>query len=166
MTEVVRRVLFVCTGNICRSPTAEGVARRYLQDAGLGEWVEVDSAGTQGYHSGESPDPRSCKAAANRGYDLSSLRARKLELADFQRFDLVLAMDRSHLGFMQGICPEVYQYKLELFMRFARTHALEEVPDPYYGGVAGFEAVLNYCEDAVQGLIDRLSGGVLRPASE
>ncbi len=158
MIETASRVLFVCTGNICRSPTAEGVARHMLRDAGLSDFIVVDSAGTHGYHVGEMPDPRTRKTALSRGYDLSAQRARKLETADFQRFDLLLGMDGSHLHFMQRICPEVYRHKLDLFMRFARKYELEEVPDPYYGGDAGFEAVLNYCEDAVQGLIDGLCG--------
>ena len=161
MIETTSRVLFVCTGNICRSPTAEGVARHMLREAGIGDRIVVDSAGTHGYHAGEPPDPRTRKAALQRGYDLSAQRARKLETADFQRFDLLLAMDGGHLRFMQRTCPEVYRHKIELFMRFARNHDLDEVPDPYYGGDAGFEAVLNYCEDAVQGLIDRLC----RPAT-
>lgn len=162
MIETTSRVLFVCTGNICRSPTAEGVARHMLRNAGLVDRIVVDSAGTHGYHVGELPDPRTRKAALSRGYDLSAQRARKLETADFQRFDLLLAMDGGHLRFMQRMCPEVYRHKLDLFMRFARNHDLEEVPDPYYGGDAGFEAVLNYCEDAVQGLIDRLCGPAAR----
>lgn len=154
-----KRVLFVCTGNICRSPTAEAVARRMIVEAGLADCIEVDSAGTHGYHSDELPDPRAIKVAALRGYDLSALRARRLEVADFQRFDLVLAMDAGHLAFMQRMCPPVYHPKLGLFMRYAREYAVDEVPDPYYGGVAGFEAVLNYCEDGAGGLIESLSGG-------
>jgi len=151
------RILFVCTGNICRSPTAEGVARHMIADAGLADVIEVDSAGTHGYHSGEPPDPRAIKVAAARGYELSSLRARRVEIVDFQRFDLVLAMDVGHLEFMRRMCPEVYRPKLGLFMRYAREHDLDEVPDPYYGGVAGFEAVLNYCEDGAGGLVEMLA---------
>ena len=129
-----------------------------LRDAGLGDRIVVDSAGTHGYHAGEPPDPRTRKAALRRGYDLSAQRARRLETADFQRFDLLLAMDCGHLHFMQRVSPEVYRHKIEFLMRFARNHDIEEVPDPYYGGDAGFEAVLNYCEDAVQGLIESLRG--------
>lgn len=153
------RVLFVCTGNICRSPTAEGVARRLVQEAGLGERIVVDSAGTHGYHVGEPPDPRAVKAAARRGYDIAELRARRLEIADFQTFDLLLAMDAGHLEIMRRQCPEVYRPKLQLFMRYAANHDLDEVPDPYYGGDAGFETVLDYCEDAVRGLIEALVAG-------
>ena len=148
------RVLFVCTGNICRSPTAEGVARHLIAAGALGDRVEVDSAGTHGYHVGEAPDPRTQKAALRRGYDLSKLRARKLEHFDFQRFDLLLAMDRGHLDIMRRACPEPYKGRLDLLMRYARDSEFDEVPDPYYGGPTGFDAVLDMCEDAVQGLLD------------
>ena len=150
------RILFVCTGNICRSPTAEGVARHFIQAAGLTDSIEVDSAGTNGYHAGEAPDPRTRKVAQSRGYDLSGLRARKLEVLDFQRFDLILAMDRGHLEIMQRLCPEVYQPRLRLFMEYARDSEFDEVPDPYYGGPRGFDAVLDMCEGGVQGVLDAL----------
>lgn len=156
----MKRVLFVCTGNICRSPTAEGVARTFIERRGLEALIEVDSAGTEDYHVGAAPDPRARKFALKRGYDLSSLRARKLELPDFQRFDRVLAMDEGHLRTMAQMCPQVYRPKIALFMQFARIHRRSDVPDPYYGGDAGFEAVLDYCEDAVEGLLDTLA---LRP---
>ena len=152
----IKRILFVCTGNICRSPTAEGVARLLAEKSGRSDWIEFDSAGTHGYHVGEPPDPRAMKAAAKRGYDLSGLRARKLEGSDFQRFDLLLAMDLGHLEIMRRACPEVYRPKLGLFMRYARSHDRDEVPDPYYGGANGFEAVLDYCEDGAEGLIEVL----------
>ena len=154
------RILFVCTGNICRSPTAEGVARHFIQAAELTDSIEVDSAGTNGYHAGEAPDPRTRKVAQSRGYDLSGLRARKLEVLDFQRFDLILAMDRGHLEIMQRLCPEVYQPRLRLFMEYARDSEFDEVPDPYYGGPRGFEAVLDMCEDGVQGVLDSLRAQV------
>lgn len=147
------RVLFVCTGNICRSPTAEGVARDAISKAGLGRVIEVDSAGTHGYHVGEPPDPRTRKAALSRGYDLSALRARQLEIADFESFDLLLAMDGGHLAHMRRMCPPGREHKVQLFMRYATEHALEEVPDPYYGGARGFELVLDYCEDGIRGLL-------------
>lgn len=148
------RILFVCTGNICRSPTAEGVARGLIRQAGLEGRVVVESAGTQGFHSGEAPDPRTQKAALRRGYDLSRQRARPLEDLDFPRFDLLLAMDRGHLDILQRRSPPVYHPKLRLFMSFARHHQGDEVPDPYYGGEKGFETVLDMCEDAVAGLLD------------
>lgn len=156
MSDDKSRILFVCTGNICRSPTAEAVARQLLKKAGLADEVEVESAGIQGFHAGDTPDLRSRQAAARRGYDLSGKVARKLELADFQRFDLLLAMDASHLEYMHKICPEPYRHKLSLFMRFAPDAQRDEVPDPYYGGEAGFDAVLNYCEQGVAGIIDLL----------
>ena len=149
------RILFVYTGNICRSPTAEGVARHFIETAGLSELVEVDSAGTHGYHAGEAPDPRTQKAAKLRGYDLSALRARKLEARDFQEFDLLLAMDRGHLEIMQRQCPEVYRPRLGLFMPYAGPERLDdEVPDPYYGGPRGFDVVLDMCEHGVRGLLE------------
>lgn len=153
----MKRVLFVCTGNICRSPTAEGVARHFIATGGLAGRIEVDSAGTHGYHVGEAPDPRSQKAAARRGYDLSALRARKLVPTDYQDFDLLLAMDRGHLERMQRDCPPVYRPKLALFMSFAEDAEFDEVPDPYYGGPGGFDAVLDMCERAVEGLLTQLA---------
>lgn len=153
----MKRILFVCTGNICRSPTAEGVARHFIETGRLGRMLEVDSAGTHGYHAGEAPDPRTQKAAARRGYDLSGLRARKLEAEDYRSFDLLLAMDRGHLELMMRACPEVYRPKLGLFMRYAPAAQCDEVPDPYYGGPSGFDAVLTMCEDGVRGLIETVT---------
>lgn len=150
------KILFVCTGNICRSPTAEGVARHAIRAAGLEGVIEVESAGTHGYHVGEAPDPRTRKAAEKRGYDLSTLRARKLEPADFEAFDLLLAMDIGHLEIMKRNCPDEHRAKVRLFMSYARRFKADEVPDPYYGGERGFDLVLDYCEDAVGGLVDVL----------
>ncbi|MDX5446403.1 MAG: low molecular weight phosphotyrosine protein phosphatase [Zoogloeaceae bacterium] len=150
------RVLFVCTGNICRSPTAEGVARRLFAEAGIAERVEFDSAGTHDYHVGEGPDRRACEAAARRGYDLSALRARRIEAADFARFDLVLAMDRDHFAQLQRQCPPQLRDRVVLFMQQAPQTGADEVPDPYYGGEAGFEFVLDLCEAAVRGWLDVL----------
>lgn len=143
------KILFVCTGNICRSPTAEGVMRSLLADAGLDGQVEVDSAGTHDYHIGGSPDPRTQKAALKRGYDLSGQRARKVETRDFARFDHVLAMDNSHLQLLRRICPPEHHGKLSLFMH-------REVPDPYYGDVEDFERVLDLAEEGARTWIVRL----------
>ncbi len=152
------RILFVCTGNICRSPTAEGVARYFIATAGVGGHIEVDSAGTQGYHVGEAPDPRTQKFARQRGYDLSGLRARKLEPYDFQEFDMLLAMDRGHLETMRRLCPPVYQSRLGLLMQFDASGQFgDEVPDPYYGGPRGFDLVLDMCEHGVRGLLETLA---------
>lgn len=148
-------ILFVCTGNICRSPTAEGVLATLARDAGLeAEW---DSAGICGYHVGEAPDPRAQKAAARRGYDLSRLRARKLDAADFQRFDLILAMDLGHLDELKRRCPEALQGRIRLFLDYLPGSEGGEIPDPYYGGEAGFEHVLDLCEDAGGALLRRLA---------
>ncbi len=152
----MKRILFVCTGNICRSPTAEAVARHYIETSGLAGHIEVDSAGTHGSHAGEAPDPRARKAAAARGYDLSALRARRIEPEDYRRFDLLLAMDNGHLDWMLNACPEVYRPKIIPLMHYALHRDYDEVPDPYYGGPASFEVVLDLCEDSVHGLIQQL----------
>lgn len=146
-------VLFVCMGNICRSPTAEAVFRKVLHDHGLLDRVEVDSAGTHGYHVGEPPDPRTQRAAETRGYDMSAIRARKVAAQDLEYFDLVLAMDRSNLENLQRICLPEYSTRLGLFMNYARAFDDEEVPDPYYGLGHGFDLVLDMIEDASAGLL-------------
>ncbi len=151
------RVLFVCTGNICRSPTAEGVFRALTAARGLDGWIQSDSAGTHSYHVGEPPDSRSARAAAKRGYDLSSLRARKVSSQDFQDFDLVLAMDRGHHQILSHLCPPDQSHRLRLFMDFAAGWDEQDVPDPYYGEGDGFETVLNMIEDGANGLLDHLS---------
>jgi protein-tyrosine phosphatase len=150
------RVLFVCMGNICRSPTAEGVTRAMLSGHGLDEFVELDSAGTHGYHVGAPPDTRMQKAAARRGYDLSGLRARQVSTEDFSRFDLLLAMDRDNLHGLLEKCPVEHRAKLKLFLAYAPSEGVDEVPDPYYGGTAGFERVLDLVESAARGLIESL----------
>ncbi|WP_269532217.1 low molecular weight protein-tyrosine-phosphatase [Chitinimonas sp. BJYL2] len=147
-------VCFVCTGNICRSPTAEGVLAVQARKAGL--LLEVDSCGTESYHVGEPPDPRSQAHALARGYDLSTQRARQLVKADFSRFDWLLAMDRGHLAYMRRLCPPELQHKLRLFLDFGTLAVGEDVPDPYYGGGRGFEHVLDLIEDATTGLIAHL----------
>lgn len=150
------RILFVCMGNICRSPTAEGVVNNIIINNGMSGLIKVDSAGTHGYHVGEAPDPRTCEAALRRGIDLSGLRARKVVPEDFERFDLLLAMDRDNLALLQrGARPE-HQAKLGLFMNYASRFDADDVPDPYYGGERGFELVLDMSEDAGQGLIRAL----------
>ena len=150
------KVLMVCMGNICRSPTAEGVLRRRLRAAGLADAVLVDSAGTHDYHVGEPPDHRSTKHAKRRGYDLSSLRARQVMPADFERFDLMLAMDGDNFALLQAQCPPEHRAKLRLLTEFARMHASPDVPDPYNSGAEGFEHVLDLVEDACDGLISHL----------
>ena len=148
-------VLFICMGNICRSPTAEGVMRAKLAAAGLD--VEVDSAGTHGYHVGAPPDERSQAHALKRGYDLSPLRARKLEAHDFARFDLVLAMDDNNLAHAHRLCPPAQRHRLKLLMSYAPHAGNPHVPDPYYGGAAGFDEVLDLVEAACDGLIASLA---------
>lgn len=147
------RILFVCTGNICRSPTAEGVARHLAAANGVGDLFEFDSAGTHGYHVGDPPDPRSIRAARSRGYDLTTLRARRVTEFDFVAFDHVLAMDREHLDYLQRVCPAPHRHKLRLFLDYRPDSELDEVPDPYYGGMQGFEHVLDLVEGAANHLI-------------
>lgn len=147
------RLLFVCMGNICRSPTMEGVARVLIENAGLAERFELDSAGTHDYHVGEPPDKRSQQAALQRGYDLSALRARQVADEDFVRFDRILAMDLRNLAALQQRCPPSFRHKLALFLDYAEGFDEQEVPDPYYGGVVGFETVLDMAEAGARGLI-------------
>lgn len=153
------RILFVCMGNICRSPTAEGVFRRVVAEAGESHWIEIDSAGTHDYHVGEPPDRRAQAAARRRGVDLSGLRARQLDADDFERFDLLLVMDeRNHAdaleiaGARRGLPVE----RLRLFLDYAPGADTREVPDPYYGGAEGFERVLDLVEEASHGLLAAL----------
>jgi protein-tyrosine phosphatase len=152
------RVLMVCLGNICRSPTAEGVLRAKLQAAGLHRLVAVDSAGTSGLHGGEPPDARAIRQAAARGYDLSKQRARRVVAADFQRFDWVLAMDEANLVGLRRAAPPDATARLGLLMAHAQRFShIAEVPDPYYGPPAGFDHVLDLVEDACDGLVERLA---------
>jgi protein-tyrosine phosphatase len=152
----VKKILFVCMGNICRSPTAEGVFRKLLRAQRLDGEIEVDSAGTHGYHAGEAPDSRTQRAAASRGYDLSSIRARKVAPQDLEYFDLILAMDHNNLEALQRMCPLDKQDRLKLFMEYSSNFDDDEVPDPYYGLGHGFDLVLDMVEDAAQGLIDAM----------
>jgi protein-tyrosine phosphatase len=152
-------VLFVCMGNICRSPTAEGVFRHRVAAAGLAHRFYIDSAGTHGYHVGEPPDARSMEFAAKRGYDLSSQRSRKVRAEDFEQFDHLLAMDHDNLALLRAACPPAHRHKLGLMMTHAANSPSEVVPDPYYGGGKGFEMVLDYLEDASDGLLAHLTAG-------
>ncbi len=145
------RVLFVCVGNICRSPTAEGVFRKMLEQRGLSGWLEVDSAGTTAYHEGEPPDLRAQRAARARGYDLSGMTARRLGAQDFEAFDLILAMDAGVLAEMQRRSPE---HRLRLFMDFSRLKSSRDVPDPYYGSDDGFNRVLDMVEEGAAGVVE------------
>ncbi len=149
------RVLFVCLGNICRSPTAEGVMRHRLQQAGLAAQVAVDSAGTAAWHIGKAPDPRTCAAAAQRGYRLHELWARQVQAEDFARFDLILAMDHDNLRELQRLRPDSAGAELDLLLRRGGL-AEHEVPDPYYGGSDGFERVLDLVESACERLIEQI----------
>ena len=150
------KVLFVCMGNICRSPTAEGVFRHKVENAGLENQIEIDSAGTHAYHVGEPPDGRAQKAALNRGFDLSSQRARRVNSNDFEEFDYVIAMDSDNEDGLQSICPVGLEDRIHLFLNFASNANTTEVPDPYYGGGNGFNIVLDLVEDAADGLIAHL----------
>jgi len=152
------RVLFVCLGNICRSPTAQGVFAKVVSDAGLAERIEIDSAGTHAYHVGEPPDERAQATARRRGIDLSRQRARRAIREDFERFDYLLTMDRENDAWMRELCPpgRDLERRLRLFMEFAPALDLAEVPDPYYGGANGFERVFDLVEEAARGLLDEI----------
>ena len=150
------KILFVCLGNICRSPTAEAVLRELAAREAPELTLEVDSAGTAEYHVGQPPDPRTRAAAARRGYDLSALRARTVESTDFERFDLILAMDRDNLKALRRRAPSHSHERLRLFLEFSPDAAPEDVPDPYYGGPNGFEEVLDLVEAAARGLLKHL----------
>jgi len=151
-------VLFVCLGNICRSPTADAVFREQVARAGLAGRVHIDSCGTAGYHVGEPPDARATAAAARRGYDLTPLRARQFDPADFGRFDYILAMDESNLAHLEARRPAAYRGRLDLFLALAPGLGRREVPDPYYGGERGFEEVLDLVEAAGEALLAELAG--------
>lgn len=154
------RILMICTGNICRSPTAEGVLRDKLLRAGLHGRVLVDSAGTQGYHASEPPDARAVRAAAQRGYQIGSIRARPVRIEDFASFDWLLAMDQTHVDWLRKRSPPATASRISLLMPFASRHpGTQDVPDPYYGGPAGFEHVLDLLEDACEGVVERLREG-------
>jgi protein-tyrosine phosphatase len=146
-------VLFVCMGNICRSPTAQGVFARLVEEQRLADMIAIDSAGTHAYHIGERPDERASAAALNRGIDLSTQQARRVSPDDFERFDYVLAMDNDNYGILEASCPSGFESRLHLFLEFAPDLETREVPDPYYGGGSGFERVLDMIEQASAGLL-------------
>jgi len=149
------RVLFVCMGNICRSPTAEGIFRHLVEEGGLSDHIEIDSAGTHAYHINEPPDRRATAAAERRGYSLAAIRARRVVDTDFERFDYIIAMDRDNVERLVDQAEVEHQDKIRLFLEFANAQE-DEVPDPYYGGAAGFERVLDLVEDASRGLLEML----------
>jgi len=148
------RVLFVCMGNICRSPMAEGVFRQLVRQAGLDEVVSMESAGTHSFHAGESADKRAIASAQKRGVDISAHRARTVDVNSFDQYDLILAMDWDNLSFLQQKTAKKIHHKLQLLMRFATEHESATIPDPYHGNTQGFEQALDYIEDACAGLLD------------
>jgi len=152
-------LLMVCTGNICRSPTAESVFRALAEKEGL--QLRVDSAGTHDFHVGERPDRRATAHARKRGYDLSALRARQVTIGDFAAFDLLLAMDRGHREILRRMSPPAHAHKIRLFLEFAGLQEAD-VPDPYYGGAEGFEQVLDMAEAASRGLVAHVRTYLLR----
>jgi protein-tyrosine phosphatase len=147
------KVLFVCLGNICRSPTAEGVFRAIVDEAGLGDLVKIDSAGTSGWHIGDPPDERGQRAALTRGYDLSQQRARKVGPRDFETFDYIIGMDSRNVADLSAMAPAGTRDKVSLFLAFAPETGEREIPDPYYGGPDGFDQVLDLVEAASRGLL-------------
>lgn len=152
------RILFVCMGNICRSPSAEGVFRRVLAARAPDLHVEIDSAGTHDYHVGNPPDDRAIAAAKRRGIDLSTLRARMVSAEDFERYDLILAMDEDNLSELKRRAPAIHHERIRLMMEFAPHAPSRRVPDPYYGGAQGFEEVLDLLEEAANGLVQEVLG--------
>jgi len=150
------KVLFVCLGNICRSPTAHGVFEKLVQDEAMSHLIEVDSAGTAAYHVGNEPDRRAQQAARRRGIELSHLRARQAVADDFYEFDYVLAMDHENYHNLARICPTGMEHKLQLFLEYAHDFSEEAVPDPYYGGADGFEYVLDMVQNGAEGLLDHI----------
>jgi protein-tyrosine phosphatase len=151
-------VLFVCMGNICRSPTAEGVFRKLVREAGLEQQIRIDSAGTHAYHVGEPPDRRAQETALRRGIQLGHLRARRALREDFEAFDYVLAMDHDNFRSLEALCPpgSGLEQRLKLFMDFAPHLSVREVPDPYYGAAGGFDSVFDLVEIAAAGLLEEI----------
>ena len=155
-SDVKVSVLFVCMGNICRSPTAEGVFSKFVDDAGLTALVHTDSAGTHAYHRGSQPDYRACEAAERRGYSLTEIQARRVSSMDFESFDFIIAMDDDNLNDLRDEADEEHHAKISLLLDYSETGGLREVPDPYYGGLGGFEKVLDLVEQASRGLLDEV----------
>ena len=164
-TAVKLSVLFVCLGNICRSPTAHGVFATLVDQAGYGDMIQVDSAGTGDWHLDHAPDQRTAQVAASKGYDLSELRARLVTSADFNQFDYIIAMDNANLKDLRAMQPEGYAGHLGLFLDFSEQSAVREVPDPYYGGEDGFELVFGLVEDASKGLLRHIHASHLQGTS-
>ena len=149
------KVLMICLGNICRSPTAHGVLSTLIERRKLHDFLEVDSAGTERWHLGETPDKRSISAAKDRGYDISNLIARQVSAVDFANFDYLLAMDRNNLRDLKGLCPEEYKGKLCLLLEFGSLSEID-VPDPFYGEFSDFEFVLDVVENACEGFLEHV----------
>ncbi len=154
-------VLFVCLGNICRSPTAHALFEHLVRREGLQDQIQIDSAGTAGWHAGKGPDARAQAFATKRGYDMAHLRARQVAPEDFAGYDLILAMDKDNLANLLADCPSEHHHKVRLFLEFAEGVSHREVPDPYYGGDEGFELVLDLVERACVGLLQHLRGQYL-----
>lgn len=156
------KVLFVCMGNLCRSPSAVGVLRHLVQEAGLQDRIKIDSAATHDYHIGEAPDGRAQFVCRKHGYDISDIRTRQITLDDIREYDLILAMDWESLSDLQQMAPRQYHHKLMLLMRYANDYEEATVPDPYYGGVDSFFKMLDYLEDACQGVFEVISKRVMQ----
>lgn len=160
------KILFVCMGNICRSPTAEGVFTKLVNDLSLSGHFQIDSAGTHDYHIGKAPDERAQHAARGRGIEIKNLRARQIHSSDFDYFDQILVMDEENHANVMAICPREYRDKVKYFLSYANNFAETEVPDPYFGGKLGFERVLDMVEDASAGLLESLkTAGKLNSAA-
>lgn len=154
------RLIFVCSGNICRSPTAEGIARALAAERGWASRLHIDSAGTHGLHSGQAPDPRTIAVAQGYGVDLTDRRARRIECDDFERFDLILAMDRGHVRELRAICPERHAHKLRLLLDYAPGLEQRDVPDPYYGDDGGFIATFRLIRAGTEALFEALAAEI------
>jgi len=161
------KILFVCMGNICRSPTADAVFRHFVKEAGVDHMIDVDSAGTHAYHIGDPPDHRAQNTALQRGYKMHDLRARAVQSSDFEEFDYILAMDKENLMLLQQRSPQQHVSKIQLFRQYDKNvDANAEVPDPYFGGQQGFELVLDMVEEASQGLLVHLCNNKTKDRSQ